>query len=89
MSIYRIFNQGEIPSLADGWRSVIALAPGRKWITVLDWTTLDAARLPLDLWQRLGPRRQWAIRRAGYARRSRRGCATPPKPGPSKPPSPL
>jgi hypothetical protein len=32
MSIYRIFNQGEIGSLADGWRSVIALAPGRKWI---------------------------------------------------------
>ena len=56
MSIYRIFNQGEIASLADGWRSVIALAPGRKWITVLDWTTLETARLPLDLWQRLRPR---------------------------------
>lgn len=56
MSIYRIFNQGEIASLADGWRSVIALPPRRKWITVLDWTTLDAARLPLDLWRRLGPR---------------------------------
>ena len=56
MSIYRIFNQGEIASLADGWRSVIALAPGRKWITVVDWTTLDTARLPLDLWERLHPR---------------------------------
>ena len=56
MSIYRIFNQGEIASLADGWRSVIALAPGRKWITVLDRTTLETARLPLDLWQRLRPR---------------------------------
>ena len=56
MSIYRIFNQGEIASLAHGWRSVIALAPGRKWITVLDWTTLETARLPLDLWQRLDPR---------------------------------
>ena len=55
MSIYRIFNQGEIASLAAGWRSVIALAPGRKWITVLDWTTLETARLPLDLWQRLRP----------------------------------
>ena len=50
------FNQGEIASLADGWRSVIALAPGRKWITVLDWTTLEAARLPLDLWRHLNPR---------------------------------
>jgi hypothetical protein len=56
MSIYRIFNQGEIASLADGWRSVIALAPGRKWITILDWTTLEAARLPLDLWRYLDPR---------------------------------
>ena len=55
MSIYRIFNQGEIASLADGWRSVIALPPGRKWITVLDWTTLETARLPLDLWRRLHP----------------------------------
>jgi hypothetical protein len=56
MSIYRLFNQGEIASLSDGWRSVIALPPGRKWITVLDWTTLETARLPLDLWQRLDPR---------------------------------
>ena len=56
MSLYRIFNQGEIAGFGDGWRSVIALAPGRKWITVVDWTTLDAARLPLDLWQRLHPR---------------------------------
>jgi len=55
MSIYRIFNQGEIGSFADGWRSVIALTPGRKWITVLDWTTLETARLPLDLWRRLQP----------------------------------
>jgi hypothetical protein len=55
-SLYRIFNQGEIASLADGWRSVIALPPGRKWVTVVDWTTLDTARLPLDLWQRLRPR---------------------------------
>ena len=56
MSLHRIFNQGEIASLAHGWRSVIALAPGRKWITVVDWTTLETARLPLDLWQRLEPR---------------------------------
>jgi hypothetical protein len=56
MSIYRIFNQGEITGLGAGWRSVIALAPGRKWITVLDWTTLETTRLPLDLWRRLDPR---------------------------------
>ena len=64
MSVYRIYNQGEIARLADGWRSVIALAPGRKWITILDWTTLETARLPLDLWQRLQP-----VPAAGYSRR--------------------
>jgi hypothetical protein len=36
MSLYRIFNEDEIPSFGTGWRSVIALAPGRKWITILD-----------------------------------------------------
>jgi hypothetical protein len=56
MSLHRVFNQGEIANLAGGWRSVIALKPGRKWITIVDWTTLDSARLPLDLWQRLDPR---------------------------------
>jgi hypothetical protein len=30
MTIYRIFNQREIASLAAGWRSIIALAPGRN-----------------------------------------------------------
>jgi hypothetical protein len=56
MSLYRVFNEGEIASLAHGWRSVIALVPGRKWITIVDWTTLETARVPLDLWQRLRPR---------------------------------
>jgi hypothetical protein len=36
MSIYRIYNQGLIARLAVGWRSLIALAPGRKWITIRD-----------------------------------------------------
>jgi hypothetical protein len=53
--LYRVYNQGEIPSLAHGWRSVIALTPGRKWITVLDWTTLETARLEMALWQKLKP----------------------------------
>jgi hypothetical protein len=86
MSIYRIFNQGEIARLADGWRSVIALAPGRKWITILDWTTLETARLPLDLWERLHRDPRAAIRRAGYVRPSRRGCDTSGKRRPSAPP---
>jgi len=53
--IYRVYNQGEIPSLAHGWRSVIALTPGRKWVTVIDWTTLETARLEISLWQMLKP----------------------------------
>jgi hypothetical protein len=56
MTVYRVFNEGEIANLAHGWRSVIALVPGRKWITVVDWATLDTARVPLDLCQRLRPR---------------------------------
>jgi hypothetical protein len=45
-----------ISRAADDWRSVIALPAGRKWITILEWTTIEAARVPLDLWQRLHPR---------------------------------
>jgi hypothetical protein len=53
--LYRVYNQGEILSLAHGWRSVIALTPGRKWVTVVDWTTLETARLEIAAWQRLRP----------------------------------
>ena len=41
--LYRVYNSGEIPSLAHGWRSVIAVPPGRKWLTLIDWTTLETA----------------------------------------------
>jgi hypothetical protein len=53
--LFRIYNQGEISSLAHGWRPVIALTPGRKWITILDWTTLETASLEIALWQKLRP----------------------------------
>jgi hypothetical protein len=53
--VYRLFNQGDIPALPDGWRSVIALPPGRKWITIIDWTTLETARLNIATWHRLRP----------------------------------
>jgi len=49
--LYRVFNQGEIPLLAHGWRSVVALPPGRKWMTVIDWTTLETARIEIAAWQ--------------------------------------
>ena len=53
--LYRVYNQGEIPSLAHGWRSIVALTPGRKWVTVIDWTTLETARLEVMTWQKLKP----------------------------------
>lgn len=55
MSLYRIYNQGELPHIAHGWRSVVALPPGRKYITVLDWTTLEHCKVTIDVWQRLKP----------------------------------
>lgn len=54
--LYQVYHQGEIPRLAHGWRSVIALTPGRKWITVIDWTTLESACLEIAAWERLKPR---------------------------------
>ena len=53
--LYRVHNQGEISSLAHGQRSVIALTPGRKWVTLIDWTTLETARLEVAAWERLKP----------------------------------
>ena len=53
--IYRVFNEGDIPHLGHGWRSVIALPPGRKWITLIDWTTLETSRMDIAAWQRLKP----------------------------------
>ena len=76
MSLYRIYNQGEIarfagacPGEGRGWRSVIALAFGRKWITLLGWTTLETARPPLDLRRRLQPRPRRRLFAASHTRR--------------------
>ena len=73
--LYRVYNQGEIPSLAHGWRSVIALTPGRKRITLLDWTTLETARLEIAAWERLQPQPEHGINprkvRAAMRRRLR------------------
>ena len=74
MSVYRIYNQRDMPRLSNGWRSVIALAPGRKWMTIVDWTTFVASRgrinpLPLDA--RNGARlASFAAPAAGHASRS-------------------
>ncbi len=61
--LYRVYNQGEIPSLAHGWRSILALTPGRKWITLLDWTTLETARLQITAWERLNPQPHTGLNR--------------------------
>lgn len=52
-SLTRVYNAGDLGNLACGWRSLIVLEPGRKWITLVDWTTLERARIPLALWNRI------------------------------------
>jgi hypothetical protein len=54
--LYRVYNSVEIVPLAHGWRSVIAVRPGRKWLTLIDWTTLETARMEIAAWERLKPR---------------------------------
>lgn len=53
MSLFRIFNDGDFEKLGNGMRTVIALPPGRKWITVVDWTTLDSQDIDVRTWERL------------------------------------
>lgn len=74
-TMYSIFNDGTIKSLACGYRSVIALPPGRKFIVLVDWTTLETAKLDLASWARMKPapqevppKRARAIRKAMKAR---------------------
>jgi hypothetical protein len=76
--IYRVYNQGEIPSIAHGWRSVIALPPGRKWITLIDWTTLETCRMDSVLWQKLKPQPATGInlRKVRVHMRRRLQCVT-------------
>ena len=70
---YRVYNQGEIPSLAHGWRSVIVLTPGRKWVTVIDWTTLETTRMEIAAWAKLQPLEAAGLnRRKVYAAMRRR-----------------
>jgi hypothetical protein len=53
--LFRVYNAGEIPVLAHGWRSVIAMHPGRKWLTLIDWATLETARVEIAAWDKLKP----------------------------------
>lgn len=56
---YSIYNQGETRELAKlgmGRRTVIALPPGRVWITIINWATLDVAHLRILQWESLLPK---------------------------------
>lgn len=53
--LYSIFNEDDIPKFGAGRRSVVALPPGRRWVTIVDWTTLDVARIAIDIWRGLNP----------------------------------
>jgi hypothetical protein len=79
--LYRVFNQGELAGLAHGWRCVIALKPGRKWLTVIDWTTLETARLEIAAWERLYPHdaRGMNLRKVRAVMRQRLKYVTPTK----------
>lgn len=55
VTLHRFYNEHDIPKFGCGVRRVIALAPGRKWVTLVDPFTLDVAHVPLATWQRLRP----------------------------------
>lgn len=54
MTLYSVFNSGQLPHLAHGYRSFIAME-GRKWVTVVDWTTLESCKVTKDVWHRSKP----------------------------------
>lgn len=54
-TLHRFYNENDIPAFGCGKRSVIALPPGRKYVILIDWTTLDTAKVTLELWKRLKP----------------------------------
>lgn len=56
--LYHIYNQGQCNKLAYGYRSVIALPPGTKWITLIDWSTLEVQKLAVKEWERMKPTEQ-------------------------------
>lgn len=54
-TVHRFYNEGTegaFKNLGCGLRTVIVLPPGRKWVTIVDWTTLDTATVSITEWQR-------------------------------------
>lgn len=54
MNIIRLFNAGQIPALASGYRSLI-VKEGRTKAQLLDWTTLETAKIDLRELKRMKP----------------------------------
>lgn len=55
-TLFRFYNEaveGSLKNLGCGFRTVIALPPGRKWITLVDWTTCDVATISVKDWGRM------------------------------------
>ena len=63
IALFRVYNSGEIACLAHGWRSVVAMPPGRRWTTLIDWTTLETARIEIAVWETLEPQPDSRINR--------------------------
>lgn len=57
-TLFRFYNEatmGSLKNLGCGYRTVVVLPPGRKWVTLLDWTTLDVATISVQEWARMKP----------------------------------
>lgn len=62
VTLHKFYNEHDIPQFGCGLRSVIALPPGRKWITLVCPFTLDQAHVSVQLWQRIKAE-PWEARR--------------------------
>jgi hypothetical protein len=49
---FKIFNNGTLKQLPSGTRNIIALI-GRKWITIIEWSTLDTTKISFKKWESL------------------------------------
>lgn len=57
---YEVEHNGTIRGLGCGTRRVIALPPGRTWITLINWATLEVLHVKINVWEAL-KRRQVEI----------------------------
>ena len=67
VTTHHVYNTGQLPHIAHGHRSLLVVETGRKWVTLLDWTTLEACKVELAVWERMKPEQ-----RNGTARTVRR-----------------